>query len=98
MEQFQMDSAEAQPPFLSIVLPVFRGGRHLPAFLTAVRSSMGKWNLPYEDVLVDDGSPDETWQVIVEEAKKSQELRALRLSRNCDKESAICAGLEQAVR
>ena len=91
-----MDSAEAQPPFLSIVLPVFREGRHLPAFLTAVRSSMGKCNLPYEVVLVDDGSPDETWQVIVEEAKKSQGLRALRLSRNFGKESALCAGLEHA--
>jgi len=91
-----MDSAEAQPPFLSIVLPVFREGRHLPAFLTAVRSSMGKCNLPYEVVLVDDGSPDETWQVILEEAKGSQALRALRLSRNFGKESALCAGLEHA--
>ena len=91
-----MNSAEAQPPFLSVVLPVFREGRHLPAFLTAVRSSMGKCNLPYEVVLVDDGSPDETWQVIVEEAKGSQALRALRLSRNFGKESALCAGLEHA--
>jgi polyisoprenyl-phosphate glycosyltransferase len=47
-------------------------------------------------VLVDDGSPDNTWQVITEETKRCPALRALRLSRNFGKESALCAGLEHA--
>jgi glycosyltransferase involved in cell wall biosynthesis len=81
---------------LSIVLPVFREGDHLHEFLAAVHSSMQKCNLPYELILVDDGSPDNTWGVLGEEAKKSQSVRALRLSRNFGKESAICAGLEHA--
>jgi glycosyltransferase involved in cell wall biosynthesis len=96
MEAYQTASAEAYRPLLSIVLPVFREGNHLREFLSAVRQAMAKCNLPYELVLVDDGSPDNTWQVITEEAKGSQVLRALRLSRNFGKESALCAGLKHA--
>ena len=81
---------------LSVVMPVFREGAHLPRLLTEVRSSVEQCSLPYELVLVDDGSPDDTWHVIAGEAKSCQALRALRLSRNFGKESALCAGLEHA--
>src|SRR6266487_4610166 len=91
-----MSSTEAQRPIVSIVMPVFREGADLAGLLAAVRNSIQKCNLPYELLLVDDGSPDETWQVIAEEAKRCQALRALRLSRNFGKESASCAGLEHA--
>jgi glycosyltransferase involved in cell wall biosynthesis len=77
-------------------MPVFREGAHLPAILAAVRSSLDQCNLPYELVLVDDGSPDDTWRIIAAEAKTFQAMRALRLSRNFGKESALCAGLERA--
>jgi glycosyltransferase involved in cell wall biosynthesis len=77
-------------------MPVFREGAHLLGFLAAIRSSLEKCNLPYELVLVDDGSPDDTWRVIAAEAKSFQALRALRLSRNFGKESALCAGLDHA--
>jgi polyisoprenyl-phosphate glycosyltransferase len=77
-------------------MPVFREGVQLSAFLAAVRDSLSQCNLPYELVLVDDGSPDDTWRVIVGEAKSSETICALRLSRNFGKESALCAGLEHA--
>src|SRR5437867_12415197 len=96
MEESQTRSTEARQPFLSVVMPVFREGAHLLGFLAAIRSSLEKCNLPYELVLVDDGSPDDTWRVIAAEAKSFQALRALRLSRNFGKESALCAGLEHA--
>jgi glycosyltransferase involved in cell wall biosynthesis len=76
-------------------MPVFREGAHLPRLLTEVRSSVEQCSLPYELVLVDDGSPDDTWHVIAGEAKSCQALRALRLSRNFGKESALCAGLNK---
>lgn len=92
---------ESQTPnikqsFVSVVIPVFREGVQLSAFLALVRDSLRQCNLPYELVLVDDGSPDDTWRVIVEEAKTFQAIRALRLSRNFGKEAALCAGLEHA--
>jgi glycosyltransferase involved in cell wall biosynthesis len=83
-------------PLLSVVIPVFREGAQLSSFLTTVRSSLRQCNLSYELVLVDDGSPDDTWRVIAGEAKTFQATRALRLSRNFGKELALCAGLEHA--
>jgi len=96
MEGSQTRSAQNKQPFLSVVMPVFREGAHLSAILAAVRSSMTQCNVPYELVLVDDGSPDDTWRVIAAEAKTFRTVRALRLSRNFGKESALCAGLEHA--
>jgi len=81
-------------PILSVVIPAFREGAHLSGILAAVRSALGQCGLPYELVLVDDGSPDDTWRVITAEAGTCQAMRALRLSRNFGKEAALCAGLE----
>ena len=96
MEGSQPRNAQNSQPFLSVIMPVFREGAHLPAILADVRSFLDQCNLPYELMLVDDGSPDNTWRVIQAEAKTFQAMRALRLSRNFGKESALCAGLEHA--
>jgi len=47
-------------------------------------------------VPVDDGSADNTWAAIKDEALMWHDLRAIRLSRNFGKELALCAGLERA--
>ena len=91
-----MANTEVNRPLLSVVIPVFREGAQLSSFLAAVRSSLSQCNLPYELVLVDDGSPDDTWRVLAAEAESCQAIRALRLSRNFGKESALCAGMEHA--
>jgi glycosyltransferase involved in cell wall biosynthesis len=96
MEESQTRNADNSRPFLSVVIPVFREGAHLPVILAAVRSSLSQCNLPYELMLVDDGSPDDAWRLIAAEAKSFGGVRALRLSRNFGKESALCAGLEHA--
>src|SRR5438874_8797798 len=96
MEALPKASTEMNRPLLSVVIPVFREGAQLSSFLAAVRSSLSQCNLLYELVLVDDGSPDDTWRVLTAEAESCQAIHALRLSRNFGKESALCAGLEHA--
>ena len=96
MEESQTPNTQTREPFLSVVIPIFREAVQLSAFLVAVRNSLSQWSLPYELVLVDDGSPDDTWRTITTEAKSCQAICALRLSRNFGKESALCAGLEHA--
>lgn len=49
--------------FLSVVMPVFSEGRHLPTVLAAVRDALAAADVSYEFVLVDDGSPDDTWDI-----------------------------------
>src|SRR5436853_4084573 len=86
----QMSNTQNERIAISLVIPVFREGRHLPAVLQAVRVSLDQCNLPYEIVLVDDGSNDDSWSVIAAEAKVFPSIRAFRLSRNFGKEAAVC--------
>jgi glycosyltransferase involved in cell wall biosynthesis len=83
-------------PTISLVIPVFREGEHLQQSLGTITKEMDSVGEPYEIVLVDDGSPDNSWEVIVEESRRNPRLRGLRLSRNFGKEAALCAGLDAA--
>jgi glycosyltransferase involved in cell wall biosynthesis len=91
-----MDNTQKDHVTLSLVIPVFREGRNVLVILEAVRASLAQCNLPYEVVLVDDGSKDDSWGVITDATKTFPSIRAFRLSRNFGKEAAICAGLERA--
>ena len=88
--------AEMNKELLSIVMPVYREAAHLAEVLGQVHSEVTKTGIPFELVLIDDGSPDNTWQVIEERASVYPMLRAARFSRNFGKEAALCAGLEMA--
>ena len=47
----------------------------------------------YEIILVNDASPDNSWQAIEAECKKNPEVKGLNLSRNFGQHYAITAGL-----
>ena len=89
-------SERNKPPLISIVVPIFREAAQIPGLVAAVRNYLEGSGARYEIILVDDGSPDDSWSAITAEAKADGNLRALRLSRNFGKESALCAGLELA--
>jgi len=82
--------------FVSIVIPLYCESGHLRTLLAKIRSVLANEGVSYEFVLIDDGSPDDTWRVISDEASAFPTVRAIRLSRNFGKESALCAGLERA--
>ena len=84
------------PNFVSVVIPVFQEADALPTFLASIRHVLEQSAVSYELVIVDDGSADNTWPLISQEAKASPAVRGFRLSRNFGKEAALCAGLEKA--
>jgi len=81
---------------LSIVVPLYREGGQIRFVLESIRESLKATDISYEIILVDDGSPDNTWSVVTQEAAKYSMIRAVRLSRNFGKELALCAGLDLA--
>ncbi len=81
---------------LSIVIPVYGEGALLERSLEEICATLTPLGRPFEIVLVDDGSRDDTWDTIKRLAAWMPFLRALRLSRNFGKESALAAGLAQA--
>ena len=93
-----MDIDPARSPLISVVIPLYKEGPNLRPLLSEVTTALAKTGCPFELILVDDGSPDETWKIISEEAEMLPALRGVRLSRNFGKELALCAGLERARR
>lgn len=81
---------------LSIVIPVFREGLHLAETLKETIQTLDSLDMGYEVILVDDGSPDNTWKVISEQSQQFAAVKGIRLSRNFGKEAALAAGLQHA--
>jgi len=81
---------------LSIVIPVFREGAHLSGSLAKIADVPRRSDLNFELIVVDDGSDDNSWDVLCQLAKEIGELRAISFTRNFGKEAAIAAGLAHA--
>lgn len=81
---------------VSIVVPVYNEAAHIRTSMAYVGDICDKAAIPYELVLVDDGSKDESWKEISSMAKEDERITAVRLSRNFGKEPALCAGLDVA--
>jgi polyisoprenyl-phosphate glycosyltransferase len=91
-----MDNGSLSTSLISVVIPLYNEGSHLSALVSDLKTALQQTGCPFELVLVDDGSPDDTWQRIKDETRTLPSLRAVRLSRNFGKELALCAGLERA--
>jgi glycosyltransferase involved in cell wall biosynthesis len=91
-----MDDVSPTTPLISVVIPLYNEGSHLRELLSDLKTALQQTGCRFEVILVDDGSPDDTWENIKEEAQAFPSLRAVRLSRNFGKELALCAGLERA--
>ena len=55
---------------ISVVIPLYKEGPNLRPLLSEVTTALAKTGCPFELILVDDGSPDETWKIISEEAER----------------------------
>jgi glycosyltransferase involved in cell wall biosynthesis len=65
-------------------------------FLQALRETMEATQLPFEVILVDDGSQDNTFRVIKEEAARDSRVKGLSFRRNFGQTTAILAGFDHA--
>src|SRR4051812_10587317 len=81
---------------LSVVIPIFNEAEGIEHFFTALYRIVedNAWN--YEIIAVDDGSTDETPNLLRKSAAKDSRLKVLTLSRNFGKEQATTAGLNIA--
>jgi dolichol-phosphate mannosyltransferase len=80
---------------LSIVSPVYRAELVLDELVERIAKSVPSAFNSYEIILVDDFSPDRSWQKIIEISSKNSNVRGFKLSRNFGQHYAITAGLNQ---
>jgi polyisoprenyl-phosphate glycosyltransferase len=81
---------------LSVVVPCFNEGKVLPLLVAKLNDTLGKTQLTWEVLFVDDGSTDETLRLLCEIATADSRFKVLSFSRNFGHQSAVCAGLEAA--
>lgn len=81
---------------LSVVLPAFNEENMLGKAASVISGILENAAIPYELVLVNDGSRDNTWSEIEKAAKQNPHIVGIHFSRNFGKESALFAGLANA--
>ena len=86
--------AERDLALLSIVAPMLDEEGTARAFYDRVRAAVD--GLPWELIVVDDGSTDATPQILGEIARDDERVRIVSLSRNFGHQTAITAGLDHA--
>lgn len=84
------------PPRVSLVVPAFNEEESLPVLAREIREALGPAGLPYELVLVDDGSTDRTLEVMLDLARHDPAVRVLRQRPNQGQSAALAAGWRAA--
>jgi len=83
-------------PHISVVIPVYKAEGNLQNLAERLVSTITQITLAYEIILVEDGSPDNTWETILNLCKKYSNIKGIKLSRNFGQHCAIAAGLEHS--
>jgi len=86
--------AERQLSLVSVVAPMLNEEETARIFCDRVRDAMGA--LPFELIVVDDGSSDATPAILAEYAAVDERVKVVTLSRNFGHQTAITAGLDHA--
>lgn len=78
---------------LSIVSPVYRSENIVEELVKQIKKNVSTITDDFEIILVNDYSPDNSWQKITEECAKDKRVKGINLSRNFGQHYAITAGL-----
>ncbi len=85
-----------EPPQISAIVPAYNEAESLPGVLDELCAALDRTGLPYEVVLVDDGSTDGGGRWIAEAARSRPRVRAVLLERNAGQSAALAAGLRHS--
>lgn len=83
-------------PHISIVSPEYKGEKMVEQLVSRITTSVSTITDDFEIILVNDASPDNTWEEIEKVCAKDKRVKGLDLSRNFGQHYAITAGLNYA--
>jgi glycosyltransferase involved in cell wall biosynthesis len=79
---------------LSIVIPLYNEDESIDELHSKIVSSLSNSSLNYEIIFIDDGSSDNSWNIIKDVTKKVHNTRAIRFLTNYGKSMALSAGFK----
>ena len=84
---------EENSPHISVVSPVYRAEKIVRELVMQLHNHLQTITDNYEIILVNDASPDDSWDAIAAESAKDKRVKGINLSRNFGQHNAITAGL-----
>jgi len=81
---------------ISIVLPILNEEKNLEELHSRLTETLGKLGLEYEIIAVDDGSTDDSFEVLKRLHQRDAKLKAIRFRRNFGQTAAMSAGFHHA--
>ena len=85
-----------EKPLISIVSPEYKGELMVDALVSRIKQALSPITEAFEIILVNDASPDNTWEEIRRQCAKDKRVKGINLSRNFGENYAITAGLRYA--
>ena len=79
---------------LSIVIPLYNEEESLPELSAWIERVMQQNNYSYEIIMIDDGSNDESWNVIEALREKNSNIKGIKFQRNYGKSAALNEGFK----
>ncbi|MFZ1453571.1 MAG: glycosyltransferase family 2 protein, partial [Ferruginibacter sp.] len=81
---------------LSIVIPLYNEDESLPELSAWIGKVMLQNNFSYEIIFIDDGSTDDSWQVIEQLREADPNIKGIKFQRNYGKSAALNEGFKAA--
>ena len=81
---------------ISVVVPLYNEEESLPELVAWIERVMSENRFRYEIVMVDDGSKDNSWQVVEQLQAKNESVRGIKFRRNYGKSAALFCAFEVA--
>ena len=79
---------------LCIVASVYNEEESLPLFYPELKKELEKLNITFQIIFVNDGSSDNSFQILCNYAERDKTIKVLNFSRNFGHEAAMLAGLD----
>ena len=83
-------------PDLSVVIPIRNEAASLVELCHELTETLESWGRPFEILIVDDGSTDESFQILTLLQAADPRLRVIRFRRNFGQTAAFAAGFDHA--
>lgn len=81
---------------ISVIIPLYNEEESLPELYSWIARVMKDNGYSYEVIFVNDGSTDNSWKVIEELSRKSDEVKGIKFRRNYGKSPALYCGFKEA--
>ena len=81
---------------ISVVIPLYNEAESLPELYAWIERVMKANAFSYEVIFINDGSTDNSWEIIESLSEKAEQVRGIKFRRNYGKSPALYCGFKEA--